>query len=254
MGRGSVVADQSKSRGSNSSNSAADDLIEAMLVGAAKTVGLLAWWAVRFPLASTPIVVALGATVLAGWRLGVVVVVVCAIGYGLWCYLDRESFHRVVWLPMAESWLTWWRYKRSWEQVCTLHRLTATLGDRTLIPMLRSVSIGATSDVLAVRIVTGQCVADWQKQRRRAGRGVARPAGDDPLDSTGRHRDHRASHRRAGPSDATAAAGQRRAKSILVVRWWVSPKLGGGGHCRCWATTSSSPAPPGLVRAAWCGR
>ena len=97
-----------------------------MLVGAAKVIGLLAWWAVRFPLASTPIVAALAATVVDGWRLGVVVVVVCAVSYGLWCYLDRESFHRVVWYPIRESWLTWWRYKRSWEQVCTLHHLTAT--------------------------------------------------------------------------------------------------------------------------------
>ncbi len=89
-----------RTRGSNNSESATDDLVETVLVGAAKVIGLLAWWAVRFPLASTPIVLALAATVVAGWRLGVVVVVVCAVSYGLWCHLDRESFHRVLWSPI----------------------------------------------------------------------------------------------------------------------------------------------------------
>ena len=175
MGRGSVVADQPKSRGSNNSENVVDDLIETMLVGTAKAVGWLAWWGVRFPFASTPIVIALSASVLAGWRLGVVVAVVYAIGYGLWWYLDRESFHRVVWQPIQQSWLTWWRYKRSWEHVSTLHGLTARLGERTLVPRLQWVNIGATCDVLAVRIVTGQCVAVVQGDpqfswRRRADR------------------------------------------------------------------------------------
>ncbi len=83
-------------RGGNKSKNATDDAWEAVLVGAAKLIGLMAWWAVRFPLVSTPIVVSLGATALTGWRLGVVVIVVCAIGYGLWRHLDRESFHRLV--------------------------------------------------------------------------------------------------------------------------------------------------------------
>ena len=88
-------------RGSNNSESATDgELVETMLVGAAKLVGLLARRALRFPLASAPIVVALAGTALAGWRLrhrgarGV-----RDLSYGLWCYLDRESFHRVLWSP-----------------------------------------------------------------------------------------------------------------------------------------------------------
>ena len=157
------MADSTRSRGGNKSESATDALVETMLVGVAKLIGLLAWWAVRFPLVSTPIAVALAATALSGWRFGVVVIVVCAIGYGLWCHLDGESFHRLVSDPLGESWMAWWRYKRSWEHVSTLHGLTARLGERTLIPLLQSVTIGATVDVLVVRIVTGQCVADWQK-------------------------------------------------------------------------------------------
>lgn len=60
--------------------------------------------------------------------------------------------------------MTWWRYTRSWEQVCALHGLTARLDERTLVPRLLSVRIGGGTDALVVRIVTGQTVADWQKQ------------------------------------------------------------------------------------------
>jgi hypothetical protein len=56
MERESVVAN---ARASKNSENATDDLVETMLVGTAKVIGLLAWWAVRFPLVSTPIVLAL---------------------------------------------------------------------------------------------------------------------------------------------------------------------------------------------------
>ena len=141
------------------------DFVETLLVGTAKVVGLLAWWAVRFPLASTPIVVALAATVLAGWRLGVVVAVVCAVSYGLWCYLDRESFHRVLWYPIRES-LAHLVAIQTLLGAC-VHAASPDRAASTTAHWsrwLQSVTIGATSDVLAVRIVTGQCVADWQKR------------------------------------------------------------------------------------------
>jgi S-DNA-T family DNA segregation ATPase FtsK/SpoIIIE len=45
-----------------------------------------------------------------------------------------------------------------------LHGLTAKLDDRTLVPSLHSVSIGANTDVIAVGILAGQSVADWQNK------------------------------------------------------------------------------------------
>jgi DNA segregation ATPase FtsK/SpoIIIE, S-DNA-T family len=234
MGRGSVVADHSKSRGSKSSENAADDLVESMLVGAAKCLGLFVWWAVRFPLVSVPIVVALSMSVLAGWRLGVVVVVVSVVSYGLWCYLDRESFDRVVWQPIRQSWLTWWRYKRCWEHVCALHELTARLGERTLVPTLQWVNIGATSDVLAVRIVTGQCLADWQKrgdalaEAWRAQRVTIRSATPGELRITLHHGDAVAAARPL-PRPASGANADPGAAVVGVTdagRWWRVPVLG----------------------------
>jgi len=51
-----------------------------------------------------------------------------------------------------------------WTAICTLHGLTAKLDDRTLVPALRSVTLGAACDVVVVRILTGQSVADWQNR------------------------------------------------------------------------------------------
>lgn len=228
------MTDKSKSRGSNSAESATDDLIEDLLVGLAKTVGWLAWWAVRFPVVSTPIVSALAVTVVAGWRLGFVVAVIAAVGYGLWWSLDGASFHRVVSSPIRRSWLTWWRYKRCWEHVCTLHHLTATLGDRTLVPALQSVIIGATTDVLAVRIVTGQCITDWQKnsdamaETWRAPRVTIRSTQPGHIGITLHH--HDALARALGLPRRSAAA--KPATDAAVVgateagRWWRLPVLG----------------------------
>jgi DNA segregation ATPase FtsK/SpoIIIE, S-DNA-T family len=160
-----VVAGSSTSHGRNNShnNSDSDDFAGEIAIAAAKVIGLLLWWSVLFPLVSGPIIATLIVTVALGWPVGVALAVFCGIGYGLWAYLDQESFDTAVVGPVRQRWQRWWRYTRAWDAVCTLHHLSATLGERTLIPQLRSATISATTDVLVVRIVTGQCVADWQK-------------------------------------------------------------------------------------------
>jgi len=66
--------------------------------------------------------------------------------------------------PVRQRWLSWWRYRRTWESICTLHGVTARLGERILVPALRSVRIGNHVDVLMVRVVAGQSINDWQKR------------------------------------------------------------------------------------------
>ena len=51
--------------------------------------------------------------------------------------MEPSSFTAWVIAPVRQRWLSWWRYSRNWESVCTLHGLTARLGDRTLVPALR---------------------------------------------------------------------------------------------------------------------
>ena len=99
-----------------------------------------------------------------GGRAALVTSVVFIAAYVAWAWGDTKSFDAWVAAPVRRRWLTWWRYTRRWESVCTLHGLTANLGERHLVPVLRSVQIGQHTDVLELRVVTSQSVADWQKR------------------------------------------------------------------------------------------
>src|ERR1035441_9269258 len=61
-------------------------------------------------------------------------------------------------------WRIWWIYRRRWPAICALHGLTASLTGRTLVPPLRSVTIGTTCDIAVVQILVGQSVANWQSK------------------------------------------------------------------------------------------
>lgn len=149
----------------NSNNAqSSDDWFEDILLALAKAAGYLLWWAILLPAISIPIAICVAVSLNHGARAGIIAAVVLGAGYGAWAWLDTRSFHAWVVDPVRHRWLTWWRYTRTWESVCTLHGLTAKLGDRALTPTLRSVRIGRHTDVLDLRAVTGQSVQDWQKQ------------------------------------------------------------------------------------------
>jgi DNA segregation ATPase FtsK/SpoIIIE, S-DNA-T family len=154
----------SNNKNTNKTQSDNDDWITDLILSLFAAAGYLLWWAVLFPAISIPIIASLTVGVMHGPRAGLVCAIVLSVAYVVWAWVDAGSFRGWVTEPVRRRWLTWSRYTRAWESVCTLHGLTATLGDRTLTPALRSVSIGKTTDVLAVRIVTGQSLADWQKQ------------------------------------------------------------------------------------------
>ena len=123
----------------------------------------LLWWAILFPAISVPIIACTAVGIASGGKAAVISGVVISAAYMAWACLDATSFEAWVIGPVRRRWLTWWRYTRSWESVCTLHGLTAHLGERRLVPALRSLVIGAHTDVLDLRVVTGQSVADWHK-------------------------------------------------------------------------------------------
>ena len=129
-----------------------------------KAAGHLLWWAMLFPAISVPIIISGVVGIRFGVRAGMVTTFVVIVTYGLWAWFDQKSFESWVVQPVRRRWLIWWRYSRCWESVCTLHGLTAKLGERTLVPVLRAVQIGRHTDVLDLRVVTGQSVTDWQKQ------------------------------------------------------------------------------------------
>ncbi|MDM3946651.1 FtsK/SpoIIIE domain-containing protein [Mycobacteroides abscessus] len=141
-----------------------DDWFGDLVMSLFTAAGYLLWWAALFPAISLPIIASLALGITHGPRAGLVCALAPSVAYAGWAWLDRGSFRGWVTEPVRRRWLTWSRYTRSWESTCTLHGLAARLGERTLTPTLRYVRIGRTTDVLAVRIVTGQSTADWHKQ------------------------------------------------------------------------------------------
>ncbi len=97
---------------------------------------------------------------------GMLTAIALVAGYGTWAALDARSFETWIAQPVRQQFLMWWRYTRNWESVCALNGLTTRdrERDRTLTPLLRSIWIGKHTDMIDLRVVTGQSVNDWQKR------------------------------------------------------------------------------------------
>ena len=150
-----------ESRSNSESN---DDWIGELIWSLLKAIGHLLWWGILLPALSIPMAIAVWVGLTHGARAGLWTLWLAAVAYGAWAFLEPLSFTAWVIDPVRQRWLSWWRYSRNWESVCTLHGLAAKLGDRALIPALQSVRIGAGADVLAVRVATGTSINDWHKQ------------------------------------------------------------------------------------------
>ncbi|MDD4866856.1 MAG: FtsK/SpoIIIE domain-containing protein [Mycobacterium sp.] len=147
----------------NTNQSSDDDWVGELIWGLVKAAGQLLWWAILFPILSIPVIVSIWVAIAHGPRAGVLTAALAAAAYIGWAVLEPSSFTAWVSGPVRQRWLAWWRYHRTWESVCTLHGLIARLGERTLIPALRSARIGDHADVLIVRLVAGQSIRDWHK-------------------------------------------------------------------------------------------
>ncbi|MFI5777407.1 hypothetical protein [Nocardia sp. NPDC051570] len=126
--------------------------------------GVVAWWAVLFPMVSVPIVAAVVVWVLAGKVLGVVVVGVFIAVMVLWRGRSPQTFERWITSRARARFLTWWRYRRCWAQYLRACNLTVTREDSTLVPRLVTVRIGDALDRVRVRMLEGQCPADYESR------------------------------------------------------------------------------------------
>jgi S-DNA-T family DNA segregation ATPase FtsK/SpoIIIE len=149
------------SRGSESN---IDETIIVILVALAKAVAVLVWCSVLFPMISIPVLASVWVGVCFGPVFGLVPAVTSGLALAAWSQLSPPSFQHWVTRRMRIHWRIWWVYRHRWTAICTLHSLTAKLDDRTLFPSLDSVSIGASRDVIVVRILAGQSAADWQNR------------------------------------------------------------------------------------------
>jgi S-DNA-T family DNA segregation ATPase FtsK/SpoIIIE len=157
----------SKRHGNNNSyctESDWDETITIIVTGLAQLLGVLAWWSILFPMISVPALASLWVGFRCGPIFGVFAAALSALVVLAWSQIYPASFDEWVTARMRSTWRTWWSYRHPWTAICTLHGLTATLDERTLVPTLRSVTIGTTCDVVAVRILFGQSVADWQNK------------------------------------------------------------------------------------------
>jgi S-DNA-T family DNA segregation ATPase FtsK/SpoIIIE len=153
-----------RTNNSHSTNSDLDATITMVMVGLAKGVAVLAWWSLLFPMLSIPTLASLWLGFACGPVFGLVLAALSGVGLAAWSQLSPPSFQRWLTEPIHTRWRIWWVYRHRWPAICTLHGLTAKLDHRTLVPALRSVSLGAACDVVVVRMLTGQSVADWQNR------------------------------------------------------------------------------------------
>ncbi|KZM76160.1 hypothetical protein [Nocardia terpenica] len=149
-------------------DSAIEDVLAVVghvLLGLVRALLVVVWWAVLFPMISVPVGVAVAVWVLVGWQAGVAVAGVSVAGIMLVRVKRREMFERLVTQRARARFLTWWRYTRRWTTLLDHCGLTRREGGVVVAcPLLRSVRIGATVDRLQVKMLAGQCPADYENR------------------------------------------------------------------------------------------
>src|SRR6478609_6535256 len=134
-----------------------DSLVTAVIAAAA---GL--WWLLRHPWLLGTVLLVAGVIVVGGWWAGALVLgIAVAVIAGL-RWLRPDLFARLVSRPLRRA-QTGSRYRRDWGRVSDLCGLTKELDGRTLRPDLLRVQVGSVSDRLLLRMVTGQCMADYER-------------------------------------------------------------------------------------------
>jgi S-DNA-T family DNA segregation ATPase FtsK/SpoIIIE len=134
------------------------------VVAFAKATVALVWASVLFPMISIPTITSVWIAINYGPLFGLLAAALGAFALFSWFLLSPNTFREWVTVRMRIQWRTWGIYRGRWATVCKLCGLTAGLDGHVMVPSLRSVTIGATSDVLEVRILTGQSLADWQSR------------------------------------------------------------------------------------------
>ena len=223
-----------RSSNSRGSGSELDDTIMVIAVALAKAAAALMWASILFPMISLPAIASMWIAVSYGPLFGLLATAWSGLALTAWFLLSPNTFRHWVSLRLRTQWRTWWIYRGRWSAICTLCGLTATLDARTLVPALRSVSIGATSDVLVTRLLTGQSVADWQNRSDvlaeafRASRVTIRPIKPGTISITAHHGDPLATPiplPHPAP-DAAVDPAQLRLGVTDAGRWWNLPVLG----------------------------
>lgn len=131
------------------------------LVSAA--IGL--WWLILFPIISIPAAVSLAAAVLLGWPVGLALVVLSTAAIVLFQRTRPHLFDKWVTRRARTRFLAWYRYKRRWTRLLTTCGLRVTYDTNdTAIPRLVNIQIGKATDRITLRMLPGQCPADYDNR------------------------------------------------------------------------------------------
>jgi S-DNA-T family DNA segregation ATPase FtsK/SpoIIIE len=131
----------------------------------AKFVKLLAWtlrMAARHPLAAVVLALAAATWVKLGWVTLVALVLAAVVILAAWRWFWPGSFSRWFGRPARGTWRAW-RYRRRWAAVMTIAGVAPWYQGRTLLPVLGKVTATKYTDRVQVRLVSGQCAADFAK-------------------------------------------------------------------------------------------
>jgi DNA segregation ATPase FtsK/SpoIIIE, S-DNA-T family len=133
------------------------------LVQLVRLLWRIAWFVIRHPLLDIVTGIVLLVWINTGWP-GVVALagVVAAALVGL--RIGRPDwFTQFVTTPARCRW-RWWYYRRHWHAVLTVAGLAPSYWGRTVLPLLVKVQAGACTDLLIVRLVSGQSPASFADQ------------------------------------------------------------------------------------------
>jgi len=227
----------SKAHGNNKSHSTEsewDEIVIIIVTGLSKALGVLVWWSILFPMISIPTLLSLWLAFTTGPIFGILLAALSALALVAWSQIWPASFDEWVTARIRSRWRTWWTYRHPWTAICTLHGLTATLGERTLVPTLRSVTIGTTCDLVTVQILIGQSVADWRNKATalaegfRAQRLTIRSTNPREITITAHHRDALANPiaLRRPTRDTKVNPAHIGVGATEAGKWWRLPVLG----------------------------
>ncbi len=131
-----------------------------LLVQLVRLVAQVLWFIVRHPLLDLAAGLLVLTWIEAGWPGLVVLAVVVLAGLTVLRLAWPCWFARLVSGPARNRW-RWWFYRRHWQAVMTITRLAPAYRGRVVVPILGRVRVTGYTDVVSVRLVSGQSPADF---------------------------------------------------------------------------------------------
>ena len=125
-----------------------------------RTLARLIWFMLRHPLLDLAAGLLVVTWLEAGWPGLAVLAAVVLAGLTVLRLAWPHWFARLVASPARSRW-RWWFYRRHWQAVMTITGLAPAYRGRVVVPVLGKVAVTGCTDLVAVRLVSGQSPADF---------------------------------------------------------------------------------------------